>query len=88
MVFMESHCIPLQFQGWFPSAAFSMILADRGLQPDTEELSLIVSVLQMFPIAPDRNPYVAVPMFRILTVTEGDIPFTFMSLEPSLKIFL
>ena len=88
MVFMESHCSPLQFQGWFPSAAFSMVLADRGLQPDTQELNLIVSVLQMFPIAPDRNPYVAVPMFRILTVMEDEVPFTFISLEPSLKIFL
>ena len=87
MVYMQAHCSPLQFQGWFPSAVFSMVLADRGLQPDTEDLSLIVSVLQMFPIAPNRNPYVAVPMFRILTVMEGELPFTFISLEPSLKIF-
>ena len=88
MIYMEAHGSAWQFQGWFPSAVFLMILADKGLQPNREELDLMVSVMQMFPISPNCNPYVAAPMFRVLIVTEGFRQLNFIALQPNLKIYL
>ena len=71
MVYMEAHGSAWQFQGWLPTTAFIMLLADRGMRPNRDELELMVSVTQMFPTAPNCNPYVAVLMFRIPSLTEG-----------------
>ena len=88
MTFMEAHGSAMQFRGWFPTTAFHMLLADRGWEPSRENLSLIVSTMQVFPIAPGTDPYVAVPMFQALTLQEGTSTYTFISLHPSLNMYI